>query len=102
MTTARLNFEPAEYATRIAKTQAAMAEKGIELLIVSDPSNMAWLTGYDGWSFYVHQCVLLPGGEDPVWFGRAQDAYGAKRKPALQRQPWNHKEKEGAGYRVSA
>ncbi len=20
---------------------------------------MAWLTGYDGWSFYVHQCVLL-------------------------------------------
>ena len=25
------------------------------LLIVSDPSNMAWLTGYDGWSFYVHQ-----------------------------------------------
>jgi ectoine hydrolase len=79
MTTAILNFEPTEYAARIAKAQAAMAEAGIELLIVTDPSNMAWLTGYDGWSFYVHQCVLLPGGEDPVWFGRAQDAYGAKR-----------------------
>ncbi len=37
-----------------------MEAKGIDLLIVSDPSNMAWLTGYDGWSFYVHQCVLVP------------------------------------------
>ena len=32
---------------------------GIDLLIVTDPSNMAWLTGYDGWSFYVHQAVLV-------------------------------------------
>jgi Xaa-Pro aminopeptidase len=32
-----------------------MEAKGVDLLIVSDPSNMAWLTGYDGWSFYVHQ-----------------------------------------------
>ena len=48
-------------------------------MIVSDPSNMAWLTGYDGWSFYVHQCVLLGLEGDPVWFGRSQDANGAKR-----------------------
>ncbi len=46
---------------------------------MSDPSNMAWLTGYDGWSFYVHQCVLLALDGEPVWFGRGQDANGAKR-----------------------
>jgi ectoine hydrolase len=40
---------------------------------------MAWLTGYDGWSFYAHQCVLLALDGDPVWFGRGQDANGAKR-----------------------
>ena len=40
---------------------------------------MAWLTGYDGWSFYVHQCVLLAQSGEPVWFGRGQDANGAKR-----------------------
>ena len=77
--TAILDFEPVEYAARIAKAQAAMAEAGIELLIVTDPSNMAWLTGYDGWSFYVHQCVLLAGDGEPIWFGRGQDANGAKR-----------------------
>src|SRR5579883_3573663 len=66
-------------AARLAKTHAAMAKAGIELLIVEDPSNMAWLTGYDGWSFYVHQCVLVPEGEEPLWYGRGQDVNGAKR-----------------------
>ena len=74
-----LPFERSEYAARVARTRRAMQEKGVELLVVSDPSNMAWLTGYDGWSFYVHQCVLLALEGEPVWFGRRQDANGARR-----------------------
>ena len=79
MTQPTLYFTSQEYAARIAKTRTAMQAAGLELLIVSDPSNMAWLTGYDGWSFYVHQAVLLGLDGDPVWFGRGQDANGAKR-----------------------
>jgi ectoine hydrolase len=79
VTGARLNFERAEYAARIAKARAAMAANGIEILIATDPSNMAWLTGYDGWSFYVHQCVLLALDGEPLWYGRGMDAFGAKR-----------------------
>ncbi len=75
---ATLNFTLDEYAGRVARAQAAMAARGLELLVVSDPSNMHWLTGYDGWSFYVHQCVLLPVDGEPVWFGRGQDAAGAR------------------------
>ena len=74
-----LSFSRAEYAERLAKTRAAMEARGIDLLLVTDPSNMAWLTGYDGWSFYVHQGVLVRPDEDPVWFGRGQDANGALR-----------------------
>ena len=74
-----LYFSQTEYDTRVAKTRAAMAVSNLDRLIVSDPSNMAWLTGYDGWSFYVHQCVILGLEGEPVWFGRAQDANGAKR-----------------------
>ena len=73
-----LKFSLKEYETRLAKTRAAMEAKGIDLLIVSDPSNMGWLTGYDGWSFYVHQAVIIPPAGQPVWFGRGQDANGAK------------------------
>jgi ectoine hydrolase len=79
MSGATLNFSRAEYAQRLAKTRAAMVARGIDLLIVTDPSNMAWLTGYDGWSFYVHQAVLVKPDEDPIWFGRGQDASGALR-----------------------
>lgn len=74
-----LPFAPEEYSARLAKTRAAMAGAGIDLLIVSDPSNMAWLTGYDGWSFYVHQAVILGLDAGPIWFGRGQDAAGARR-----------------------
>ena len=74
-----LSFSRAEYAERLAKTRAAMEARGIDLLLVTDPSNMAWLTGYDGWSFYVHQGVLVRPDEDPLWFGRGQDANGALR-----------------------
>ncbi len=77
--TPTLHFGREEYAARIAKVRKWMAARGIELIICSDPSNMAWLTGYDGWSFYVHQAVLLSLDGDPVWFGRGQDAQGAKR-----------------------
>ena len=43
---ARPHFAREEYAARIAKTRDAMAAREIKLLFVSDPSNMAWLTGY--------------------------------------------------------
>jgi len=79
MTARHLPFEQREYIERISKTRRAMENRSIETLIVSDPSNMAWLTGYDGWSFYVHQCVVLPMEGNPIWFGRAQDAHGALR-----------------------
>lgn len=73
-----MDFGMSEYRRRIDKTRKAMAERGVELMIVVDPSNMAWLTGYDGWSFYVHQCVLLAPEGEPLWIGRGQDANGAK------------------------
>jgi ectoine hydrolase len=84
VTEPKLSFPRAEYADRLLRTQASMARSGITLLVVTDPANMHWLTGYDGWSFYVHQCVLVPAEGEPVWYGRAQDANGAKRTTWLR------------------
>ncbi len=72
-------FAPEEYAARLAAARAAMSAAGIEVLFVTDPSNMAWLTGYDGWSFYVHQGVIVGPQGAPVFWGRAMDAVGASR-----------------------
>ncbi|MGS1096488.1 ectoine hydrolase DoeA (plasmid) [Aquamicrobium terrae] len=78
-----LKFSREEYGERLEKTRRAMDAEGIDLLICSDPSNMAWLTGYDGWSFYVHQAVVVPPEGEPIWFGRGQDANGARRTAYL-------------------
>jgi ectoine hydrolase len=75
----RRDFSPEEYQQRIRRTRGAMADKGLDLIVVSDPSNMGWLTGYDGWSFYTHQAVLLAQEGEPVWWGRGMDALGARR-----------------------
>lgn len=53
-----LNFSLEEYAERLDKVRQAMAEAEIDVLVVHDPSNMSWLTGYDGWSFYTPQVVV--------------------------------------------
>jgi len=79
MPATQLPFSRAEYARRLAKVRGAMADRGIDALFVEDPSNMAWLTGYDGWSFYVHQGVIVLHDTDPIWWGRKQDANGAYR-----------------------
>lgn len=73
------NFSHDEYAARLTKTRTAMAARGLDWLVVTDPSNMAWLTGYDGWSFYVHQAVVVGPTGLPLWWGRAMDGLGARR-----------------------
>ena len=72
-------FSQAEYDRRIALTRRAMARLGIDVLFVTDPSNQAWLTGYDGWSFYVHQGVILGMEGAPIWWGRYMDMLGGRR-----------------------
>ncbi|MER8860003.1 ectoine hydrolase DoeA [Mesorhizobium sp. M0757] len=79
MAATKLNFGFEEYQQRLGKVRSQMNKRGIDTLIVSDPSNMNWLTGYDGWSFYVHQAVIVPSSGYPIWWGRIIDENGANR-----------------------
>ena len=78
-------FEIQEYKERLKKVKINMQKKGIDLLISHDPANMNYLTGYDAWSFYYAQCVMVHINEDePICFVRAQDGGGAYIKTYLQ------------------
>jgi Xaa-Pro aminopeptidase len=56
-----------------------MDEAGVDLLVVSAPDNINYLSGYDAWSFYVPQVLLVPAGDEgPVWIGRSMDASSAR------------------------
>lgn len=80
------NFSLEEYQIRLAKVRAAMDRHEIQTLIVHDPSNIAWLTGYDGWSFYTPQVAVVGPAGEPIWYGRQMDSNGAKRTVYLQEE----------------
>ena len=73
------DFTPQDFAARLARIRAAMERAGVDTLVVTDPSHRCWTTGYDGWSFYVHQAVVVGPEGTPIWWGRGIDAAGARR-----------------------
>ena len=80
-------FTEQEYKERLKKVQKSMHEKGIELLISQDTANMNYLTGYDAWSFYYAQSVIVhANAEEPLCFVRAQDVGGAYIKTYLKNE----------------
>lgn len=75
----KLVFSLEEYQRRLNLVKERMDHRGIELLLVMDPSHMSYLTGFDGWSFYVHQGLVIDLRDpNPIWFGRAQDSNAAR------------------------
>jgi ectoine hydrolase len=72
-------FTVSEYKERLNQTKQKMIEEGIEVLLVVNPSNMNYLSGYNAWSFYVHQMlIVMVDEEQPIWIGREMDANSAK------------------------
>jgi ectoine hydrolase len=79
-----MTFNSAEYQARLDATRERMRARGIDCLIVTDPANMHYLTGYDGWSFYTPQGVVVPYEGDVLLFTRAMDTGGARLSTWLE------------------
>ncbi|PVA10811.1 ectoine hydrolase DoeA [Pelagivirga sediminicola] len=87
-------FSTAEYQRRLVKTRRAMEAANIDVMFCTDPSNQNWLTAYDGWSFYVHQGVLVFPDADPAWWGRRMDANGGVRTVWMEdARVWSYDDK---------
>jgi len=77
-------FEKAEFDRRLASVKQEMERRGIDTLLISEPSNVYYLTGYEAWSFYVFQMLVVHRDlKDPVWIGRMMDAVSARRMTYL-------------------
>jgi len=70
-------FPKKEYEDRLQRVRAAMISKGLDALVIGDPSNINWLCGYDAWSFYTPQIMLVGLETGPYWLGRDMDAGAA-------------------------
>ena len=70
-------FSKSEYESRLARVRAEMAARGLDALVIGDADNINWLTGYDAWSFYTPQMMLVDMHDGPFWMGRLMDAGAA-------------------------
>mmetsp|Transcript_57648 Transcript_57648/g.158780 ORF Transcript_57648/g.158780 Transcript_57648/m.158780 type:complete len:1038 (-) Transcript_57648:486-3599(-) len=52
-------FEPEEFDNRVEKLRISMRTSGITVCIVCSPSNINYLTGFDGWGFYQPHFVVV-------------------------------------------
>ncbi len=71
-------FSKTEYDDRLQRVRRAMQARGLDLMVVGDPANINWLTGYDAWSFYTPQMMLVDLHDGPFWMGRLMDAGAAR------------------------
>ncbi len=67
-------FSREEYQDRLKKVRTSMSQRNLDAMLIGDPANMNWLTGFDAWSFYVPQVMLVLHDEEPTWMGRNMDA----------------------------
>ena len=71
-------FLKVEYDDRLRRVRHVMRDRGLDALIIGDPSNINWLCGYDAWSFYTPQMMLVDLDHGPFWMGREMDAGAAR------------------------
>ena len=60
-------FSQAEYGDRLRRVRHVMRNRGLDAIIIGDPSNINWLCGYDAWSFYTPQMMLVDLDHGPFW-----------------------------------
>ena len=89
-----MTFDPAEFRERRRRAAAAARARGFAALLVADPANLYYLTGYNAWSFYMPQFLLLAasgddtaddavGDPEVLFVAREMDANGAHRTASL-------------------
>lgn len=70
-------FARSEYRRRVKDVRERMADAGLDVLLVTNPANINYLTGFDTWSFYVYQHLIVPPEGDPIYVGRNMEEAAA-------------------------
>jgi Xaa-Pro dipeptidase len=78
-----LHFSPEEFASRNARATAAMAERGLDAMLLFAQESMYWLSGYDSFGFCFFQCLVLRADGRMTLLTRAPDLRQAQHTSIL-------------------
>jgi Xaa-Pro dipeptidase len=80
-----LPFELDEYRARLDKVRDGMAERGIDLALISIPENIYYLTGYTTLGYYMYQTLLVPLMDEPLLLTYREERINIERLSWLDR-----------------
>lgn len=78
-----VHFPPAEMAARMARLQAAMAERELDGLLLFAQESLFWLTGYDTFGFCFYQCLYVGADGRLALLTRSADLRQAQHTSTL-------------------
>jgi Xaa-Pro dipeptidase len=76
-------FQRDEYDARMARLRGAMAERGLDGMLLFAPESHFWLTGYDTFGFCFFQVMIVGSGE-PVLLTRSADLRQAQQTSTVR------------------
>ncbi len=79
-----LHFSRDEFAGRIARTTAALADAGLDGLLIFRQESMYYLSGYDTFGFVHFQCLYLDGDGGLTLLTRAPDLRQARHTSTIE------------------
>jgi Xaa-Pro dipeptidase len=71
-------FPKAEYAARLERLRARMTERGFDLVLLSGPENVFYLSGQQTPGYYTFQSLCVPVSGEPFHVVRALEAPNAR------------------------
>jgi Xaa-Pro dipeptidase len=74
-----LPFGPEEYRRRLDGARRGMAARGVDVLLVTTPENVSYLTGYETIGYSSFLCLLVLPDRDPVMIVREMELEVARR-----------------------
>ena len=66
-------FSDAEMERRLAATRQAMAERGVDIALLSSPENIFYLTGLDHWGYFAPHVLIVPATGDMTLITRQME-----------------------------
>lgn len=80
-----LPFTVEEYRSRLARVRMGLAQRGPEVLLVTAPENIYYLSGYHTLGYFTFQMLIVHATEDPVLFTRGVNIDTARELSWLTR-----------------
>ncbi len=73
-----LAFSVPEFRGRLEGVQRQMTERNLDVLVVTTPENIFYLSGYQTPGYYCAQCLLVPVDADPIHLTRGTEETNAR------------------------